>query len=459
MLFLEVKVFPSSGKSAIQIDKNGRIRCYVKASAERGQANREVVRLLARKCGILDRDVLIKGGLTGRKKYITLDVDLSNEQFLELCSSGVQKKLFLLVWLLCVPYFFFSSDDFTLVEMGEGGVEEKGQFVEVEKLGEVTDLIDDYGDVPAPNKPIEKLYPDDHYIDFEEGEYAPWLESQQFLMGDGVADYVSTEAARILRKLEVGWGRYLYARLNRLRGEYERKQWQCDFTFRHLTESHESDRYYKVSYNLMVASCTWSRAVKEFQRRFGFFPVVEDGSLDMCTSVRNFVYWRFRKTKPLPFTLGYYLCRGCKENHGLWRAAFVTAVKGFEGTARVVSGVSGGVISGVSAVSGAVGGLRGVEDAVIDVVVDVGLSVADKALNVTGAAIGVVSQVDPVSTMNTVANGMQGVGGLAMQLGDGVYSAARGFWGLARSAYDLSGGSADPELGNSSRGSDSPVDQ
>jgi uncharacterized protein YggU (UPF0235/DUF167 family) len=94
VLFLEVKVFPSSGKHQIKIDKNGIIRCYVKAAPEDGKANKELVRLLADFCSISLHKVEIRGGLTDRKKYLAIDVDLDRDRFLERCNSGVQKKLF-----------------------------------------------------------------------------------------------------------------------------------------------------------------------------------------------------------------------------------------------------------------------------------------------------------------------------------------------------------------------------
>jgi len=94
VLFLDVKVFPNSGKHAVVIDKSGMIRCYIKATPEQGKANREVIKLLASVCKVPSKNVSIKRGLTARKKYILIEVDLTLEQFLELLHSGVQKKLF-----------------------------------------------------------------------------------------------------------------------------------------------------------------------------------------------------------------------------------------------------------------------------------------------------------------------------------------------------------------------------
>ena len=94
VLFLDVKVFPSSGKHAVVIDKNGIIRCYVKAAAEEGKANKEVIQLLASICKVSTNRVSIKRGLTSRKKYLAIEIDFNLEQFLELLHSGVQKKLF-----------------------------------------------------------------------------------------------------------------------------------------------------------------------------------------------------------------------------------------------------------------------------------------------------------------------------------------------------------------------------
>ena len=93
MLFLEVKVFPKSRKSAIEIDKSGMVRCYVTSAPENGKANREVIKLLAKKCSVRQQDVSIKRGIAARNKYIVIDVDMTFEEFLALCNSGVQSKL------------------------------------------------------------------------------------------------------------------------------------------------------------------------------------------------------------------------------------------------------------------------------------------------------------------------------------------------------------------------------
>lgn len=94
MLFLDVKVFPSSGKHVVVIDKSGGIRCYVKSAPEDGKANKEVIKLLADLCHVPMKHVSIKRGLLDRKKYIAIDVNLTLEEFLERLNSGVQKKLF-----------------------------------------------------------------------------------------------------------------------------------------------------------------------------------------------------------------------------------------------------------------------------------------------------------------------------------------------------------------------------
>ena len=50
--------------------------------------------LIAKKCKASARFVSIKRGLTSRKKYIAIDVDMTKEQFLNFLGAGIQKIIF-----------------------------------------------------------------------------------------------------------------------------------------------------------------------------------------------------------------------------------------------------------------------------------------------------------------------------------------------------------------------------
>lgn len=93
-LRLEVKVVPSSGKIGCIIDKQQRLKCYLKAQAEEGKANYELVKFFAKMCGVTQRDVDIVSGLISRNKVLLIKTDMTNEQFLQLMGLEKQSKLF-----------------------------------------------------------------------------------------------------------------------------------------------------------------------------------------------------------------------------------------------------------------------------------------------------------------------------------------------------------------------------
>lgn len=93
-LRLEIKVVPSSGKIGFIIDKQQRLKCYLKAAAQEGQANYELIKYIAKSCGVTQRDVDIVAGLISRNKVVLITTALTYEQFLELIGLDKQKKLF-----------------------------------------------------------------------------------------------------------------------------------------------------------------------------------------------------------------------------------------------------------------------------------------------------------------------------------------------------------------------------
>ncbi|MDP3788751.1 MAG: DUF167 domain-containing protein [Candidatus Chromulinivorax sp.] len=93
-LRLEIKVVPSSGKLGFVIDKQQRLKCYLKAQAEEGQANYELIKFVAKTCKVTQRDVDIISGLISRNKILLIATTLTYEQFLQLIGLEKQAKLF-----------------------------------------------------------------------------------------------------------------------------------------------------------------------------------------------------------------------------------------------------------------------------------------------------------------------------------------------------------------------------
>lgn len=93
-LRLEIKVVPSSGKLGFAIDKQQRLKCYLKAQAEEGKANYELIKFVAKTCNVTQRDVDIVSGLISRNKVLLITTDMTYEQFLQITGLEKQTKLF-----------------------------------------------------------------------------------------------------------------------------------------------------------------------------------------------------------------------------------------------------------------------------------------------------------------------------------------------------------------------------
>lgn len=87
----DIKVIPQSGKQLFKLDKNGSIVCYIKSSPERGQANAEIVKLIAQLCSVSQIDVAIIMGATSRKKRIKINTEHTYNQILS--ALGIIKQM------------------------------------------------------------------------------------------------------------------------------------------------------------------------------------------------------------------------------------------------------------------------------------------------------------------------------------------------------------------------------
>lgn len=90
-LTLEIKVVPSSGTQRITIDKAGAIKLFLKSPPEKGLANKELIKFLAKELGVPQDRVEIIGGATTRKKIVKIHVPLSRDQ--ALVALGIAKQL------------------------------------------------------------------------------------------------------------------------------------------------------------------------------------------------------------------------------------------------------------------------------------------------------------------------------------------------------------------------------
>ena len=90
-LVIDLKVVPNSGKQKFMLDKSDQLKCYLKSVPEKGKANNELIKLLAKKLGISNKDIQIIFGETSRKKRLKIDLDISYEQLL--AKLGIENQL------------------------------------------------------------------------------------------------------------------------------------------------------------------------------------------------------------------------------------------------------------------------------------------------------------------------------------------------------------------------------
>jgi uncharacterized protein len=92
-LIISVKVVPQSGKHEIIVNAHGMITCFVKSAPEKGRANKELIKLLSKELGVVQRDIEIISGLTDRKKRIRMNTLHTLEEFFRRINVDVQESL------------------------------------------------------------------------------------------------------------------------------------------------------------------------------------------------------------------------------------------------------------------------------------------------------------------------------------------------------------------------------
>ena len=89
-LTVMIRVVPSSGRSLCVLDKNERLRCFLKNPPEKGKANKELCKIIAKACKKPQDCVQIIMGQTSRSKTIKIESDLTYEQLL--FALGIEKQ-------------------------------------------------------------------------------------------------------------------------------------------------------------------------------------------------------------------------------------------------------------------------------------------------------------------------------------------------------------------------------
>jgi uncharacterized protein len=77
---LELKIFPSSGKQELKAEPSGMLKCFLTSVPEKGKANQELIKFLAKKVGISQGQVVIICGATSRLKKIRFDVAMTRDE-------------------------------------------------------------------------------------------------------------------------------------------------------------------------------------------------------------------------------------------------------------------------------------------------------------------------------------------------------------------------------------------
>lgn len=95
MLKVTIKVVPSSGKIGCVLAKNSdELKCFVKSPPERGKANNELIKYLAKQLLLPQNSVRIVAGAQSRKKVIAIDADITHNQLMNALGIVQQQKLF-----------------------------------------------------------------------------------------------------------------------------------------------------------------------------------------------------------------------------------------------------------------------------------------------------------------------------------------------------------------------------
>lgn len=93
-LIVDIKAVPQSGRQEWRMENSGVLKVYLKSAPERGEANRELVKILAKALSLPQGDISIISGLSSRNKKVKIEQNMSKEQFLAMLGVVQQMKLF-----------------------------------------------------------------------------------------------------------------------------------------------------------------------------------------------------------------------------------------------------------------------------------------------------------------------------------------------------------------------------
>lgn len=95
-LIIYIKVVPSSGQQKWIIGKNGELKAYLKNPPEKGLANDEFIKMIAKALKIPQDAVHLLAGDKARTKKIKIQTSMSYESFLSLLGLALPQKQSLL---------------------------------------------------------------------------------------------------------------------------------------------------------------------------------------------------------------------------------------------------------------------------------------------------------------------------------------------------------------------------
>lgn len=93
-LTIELKVVPSSGRSAWALDKSGILKCFLKNPPEKGKANKELITVIAQALRIPQADIMIISGEIIKKKKVLIKSSITYDEFLQAIGIEKQRVLF-----------------------------------------------------------------------------------------------------------------------------------------------------------------------------------------------------------------------------------------------------------------------------------------------------------------------------------------------------------------------------
>ncbi len=92
-LQIVIKVTPSSGRQGWTLDKSGKLKCFLKSPAEKGLANKELIKTLANALRVGQDAITILGGLTSRTKRILIQTTMTIQELEAILGIERQQSL------------------------------------------------------------------------------------------------------------------------------------------------------------------------------------------------------------------------------------------------------------------------------------------------------------------------------------------------------------------------------